>query len=828
MARDTTELRLLLVNPEQTVRRVILGVLQQAGYTDVIEVSDAKTALDIINRQPIDFIISGTDLVQLDAWRLVRLIRSGVLPVQADLPFIIVSSTYSERIAEVTAKEFEVNYFIPFSGCDQLPAMVKAVAAQGVLFKDSVLVVEDSPDISALAARILDKRFSVEIASDGESGLEAWRQGRHTLVLLDVMLPSMSGEEVLKRILEINPRQSVVMMTAHGTVERACSLLLAGAADFIAKPFRAEQLRKVCEIASRRGDFIESNVQFAHHQEELFKEKERLQVTLGSIGEGVITTDAKGRVEYLNPVAERLIGWEKSEVITKSLDQFIQTSNEISGRPEYSPVDRCLKEQRIIRTTHAVVLRNRDGSELKVEMSAAPIQDRKGRVIGAIMVFRDVTEQRLMEQRLSYQATHDALTGLTNRHEFEQRLERALARSAESGMEYVLCYIDLDQFKVINDTSGHRSGDKLLKAVAELLLQKIRRYRDTVARLGGDEFVVLLEDCSVDKAAEIASNMCRSIQEFRFSVDDKVFSLGASVGVVPVVPETHTVENVLGMADAACYMAKEKGRNRIHVYHADDEEMVKRQGEMHIVSEINDAFEKGLFEIFYQSIESAVGEQIGKHYEILIRMRDVDGKLLSPAFFLGAAERYNLAPKIDRWVIQTMFSWLSQHPEELDQLSCCAINLSGLSFSDNAFFSFIEQQLITYKIPPEKICFEVTETAAITNLHQASSFISAIRDLGCLFALDDFGSGMSSFAYLKNLPVDYLKIDGMFVRDVINDRIDYAMVRSINEVGHVLGLKTIAECVEDEEILNKLREIGVDYVQGYYFSKPRPLSDMCG
>lgn len=826
MQNTAHDLRILLINPEQDVRRVVLALLQQAGYASVFEAPDADAALAIINRQPVDFIVCGTDLGQLDAWRLVRLIRSGVLSVDAELPFVIVSSTYSERIAEATAKEFEVSNFIPFSARETLPSVIEGVLAKGAPFKDSVLVVEDSTDISALAARILDKRFNVEIASDGESGLEAWKRGQHTMVLLDVMLPGMSGEEVLKRILEINPRQSVVMMTAHGTVERASSLLLAGAADFIAKPFRAEQLRKVCEIASRREDFIESNAQFAHHQEELFKEKERLQVTLGSIGEGVITTNATGHVEYLNSVAERLIGWTQGDVLSKRLDQFIQTFNEVSGRLQESSVDRCLREQHMVHETQAVVMRNRDGQELKIEVSASPIKDRKGRLIGAIMVFRDVTEKRLMEQRLSYQSTHDALTGLTNRNEFEQRLERALIRSAESGMKYVLCYVDLDQFKVVNDTSGHRSGDKLLKAVAELLLQKIRRYRDTVARLGGDEFVVLLEDCSIEKAAEIADTMCRSIQDYRFSVDEKVFSLGASIGVVPIVPETHTVENALGMADSACYMAKEKGRNRVHVYHPEDEEMVKRQGEMHIISEINDAFEKDLFELHYQSIERADGLDEGLHFEILIRMRDQEGKILSPAFFLGAAERYNLAPKIDRWVIETMFTWLGQHPEQLQRLNCCAINLSGLSFSDGDFYAFIENQLSQHNIPAHKICFEVTETAAITNLHQASGFISAVRELGCLFALDDFGSGMSSFAYLKNLPVDYLKIDGMFVRDVINDRIDYAMVRSINEVGHVLGLKTVAECVEDEPILEKMREIGVDYLQGYYFAKPRPLSEM--
>lgn len=801
-----------------------------AGFANLVKASNSDQAVTILSTEKVDVLICDVELGGLDGWRLARLVRSGALMVNAGIPIIMVSAIYSERIAEVTAKQYQINRFIPFSNYQSLPAIVQGCLLdhEDGLPKSSLLVIEDYLDTIELIERVLGSRFEIETASDGEAGFEAWKARRHDLVLCDVMLPKMSGAQVLSEIMRINPKQSVVMMTAYGSPDRAGALMLRGAVDFISKPFRAEQLRRVCEIAVQREDFLISNEQFAQHQESLYREKERAQVTLQSLGEGVITTNAQGDVDYLNPVAERISGWSSAEAYSRPLRKVLSAFNRATGLEDENAVEMCLRENAVVRGARDTVFRNRDGHEIVLDNTASPIHNREGQVVGAVMVFRDVTESRLMEEALAYQATHDSLTGLANRHEFEQRLQHVLQHIRPDEDYHALCYIDLDQFKLINDTCGHVAGDQLLRHIADILSDCVRRSRDMLARFGGDEFVLLLEGCPLERAISIAESMCQAIQDYRFVFDGKSFSLGASIGVVAVESDVFSTHEVLSRADAACYLAKEKGRNRVHVYRVDDEEMMQRRGEMHVVTKINDALETGAFALHFQEIASLDGgDPAGKHhYELLIRMRDGNGGWLSPGFFLPAAERYNLAAKIDRWVITTAFNWFIKHPQQLAQLGICSINLSAISLNDKGFYSFIEQEFKRSVIPPSKICFEITETAAITNLHQATAFIRSVRDLGCSFALDDFGSGMSSYGYLKNLPVDYLKIDGVFVRDVMHDPIDRAMVRSINEIGQVLGLKTIAEYVENQEILDEMRSIGLDFVQGYAVGRPAPMDDL--
>lgn len=583
------------------------------------------------------------------------------------------------------------------------------------------------------------------------------------------------------------------------------------------------QLAGPQEIVRIASVFNEMMSVLDERQEQLHKEKEQALITLESIADGVITTDINGNVLYLNPVAERLTGWEVDEVSGRSLDEIFQVFDEQTHQKEENPISRCLRDGWMLGTEHHCMLRPRIGDEIFVEDSVAPIRDKDGHITGTVMVFHDVTEARVMAQKLSYQATHDSLTGLINRNDFERYL-KDIIENIDEKTEHALCYLDLDQFKVINDTCGHMAGDQLLQNIAELLSQRIRKSEDTLARLGGDEFVLLLEHCSLEQANKIAKSMCDAVQEYRFVWNDNPFTVGISIGVVPLNINTHDYQEILSKADTACYMAKEKGRNRVHTYLVDDEELMQRQSEMKVVSNITDAYENDLFQLFYQPIVPIdKPENVTQHYELLLRMKDKQGNWLPPGFFLPAAERYNLVHKVDRWVIKTAFNWLARHPEHLEQLDCCAINLSGMSLNDEMLFDFISMQFDETYVPPEKICFEITETAAITNLARAIGFINQLRELGCHSALDDFGSGMSSFAYLKNFPIDYLKIDGMFVRDIITDPIDNAMVKSINDIGHVLGLKTIAEFVENQDIYNRIQELGIDEAQGYHIAKPQPI-----
>ncbi len=433
---------------------------------------------------------------------------------------------------------------------------------------------------------------------------------------------------------------------------------------------------------------------------------------------------------------------------------------------------------------------------------------------------------RELTEKLSFQASHDALTGLYNRYQLEHRLDRLLGDARRHGREHALCYMDLDQFKIINDSCGHVAGDELLKQLATELRRKLVGH-GMLARLGGDEFGALLENCSLARAKRKADDLRRTIEDFRFCWQGKDFQVGASIGLVPIVASSESTSGILRAADAACYAAKDEGRNRIRTFRPDDVELVRRSGEMRWVNRIRLALEQDRFHLDCQPITSLRGPHPhGAYFELLLRMEGEDGHRFAPESFLPAAERYNLATLLDRWVIGAACDWLRSQSRHLEHIHLCSINLSGQSLADKDFLRFILCELEEKQIPPEKICFEITETAAIADLAHATQFIRALRILGCRFALDDFGTGFSSFAYLKNLPVDYLKIDGIFVVGVLEERFDLAVIRSIVELSQLVGKRTVAEFVENDHILRKLEDIGVDFAQGYAVGRPQPLETM--
>lgn len=556
------------------------------------------------------------------------------------------------------------------------------------------------------------------------------------------------------------------------------------------------------------------------YEEALFREKESAQITLQSIGDGVITCDAHGRVEYLNPVAEELTGWRLEDSLGRTIDEIFRAFHEETCEPLENPLAVAVRRIRSIKSVRPMLLIRRDGNELYIESTASPIRDGSGTVTGGVLVFHDVSESRELNRRLSYHASHDVLTGLVNRREFETRLERALKSAKARETSYALCYVDIDQFKIVNDTCGHSAGDALLGQVGALLKSKVR-WRDTLARLGGDEFGVLLESCSLEEALRTAETLRESIRNFRYTWEDRTFKLGASIGVVPITAENEDVASVLSAADSACGAAKESGRNRVHCFEENDIDLMRRRREMQWAARINNALEESRFELFRMTILPLQVEDAGEHFELLLRMRDESGKIVAPDQFIAAAERYGITPSIDRWVIDSAFRWLVSEADERRRLTMCSINLSGQSLGDDKFLPFVIEQFHRSGIDGSKICFEITETAAIANFSQASRFIQALKELGCKFALDDFGTGLSSFGYLKHFPVDFLKIDGSFVKGLLHDPIDREMVRSINEIGHLTGKKTIAEWAENAEIVEVLRGLGVDYAQGYGISQPQ-------
>jgi len=552
----------------------------------------------------------------------------------------------------------------------------------------------------------------------------------------------------------------------------------------------------------------------------IFEEKERAEVTLQSIGDGVITTDADGIVDYINPMAQDLTGWDMRSARNMPVADLMTIVNEHTRATVENPVLRCLKEGRVVTLAENSALITKNGDEVPIQDSVAPIRDRIGNIIGSVMVFHDVSKESRLFRQLSYQASHDTLTGLINRCEFENHLTGALEKASDNSEEtHALMYVDLDQFKVVNDTFGHTAGDALLRQLSELIQANIRST-DVLGRLGGDEFGILLECCSDERAIKVAEDIRRSIEGYRFLWKDSFTTMRCSIGVVMINSENADVARVMSSADVACYSAKDKGRNQIHLYRDSDASL--RHEEMKWVSRITNAVEENRFELFFQPI-IGIGEQYGRrrgHYELLLRMRDKNGKIVGPDQFIPAAERYNLMSTLDRWVIHEALTTLADRNDDGEARYTLAINLSGTSLSEDRFLDFVIDELEKQDLPRGAICFEITETAAISNLARVVHFMQTLKKLGCKFSLDDFGSGLSSFTYLKNLPVDYLKIDGHFIQNVAEDVVDETMVVAISEVGRAMGIETIAERVETKHVLDKLGSLGIEFAQGYYIAKP--------
>lgn len=547
------------------------------------------------------------------------------------------------------------------------------------------------------------------------------------------------------------------------------------------------------------------------------------QLALNSLAEAVIATDDRGRITYMNPAAERLTGSEASQATGKLLEEIISLVDESDRRLLADPVHQALTSGAPVTLGRRALLLSRStGGERSIELSASPVRNEAKEVVGAALVLHDVTELRGLARQMSYQATHDALTGLVNRREFERRLEEAIDSGHRGDGQHVLCYLDLDRFKLVNDTSGHLAGDSMLREVAKLLRDAVRDS-DTVARLGGDEFGMLLIGCPLEKARQIADDVCRSVGDYRFVWKDRIFNIGVSVGLVEISRESGTLEELMAAADTACYVAKKQGSGRVAVYSARDEALARHSGEIQWLQRLQGALKENRFQLYHQIIVPAHGGDGGPAMEVLIRLRDENGQELPPAEFMRAAERYRLMGLVDRWVVQTTFAALGRGALAVQPDRSVAINISGQTLGDVQFLEFVVECLDSTGVSPAQICFEITESAVVANLDHARRFIGVLHGMGCQFALDDFGSGVGSFSNLKNLPLDYLKIDGSFIRNLARDTVNQAMVTAMIKLARTLNFKVIAEQVEDSAALEAARRMGVDYLQGYAIGRPQPL-----
>jgi len=665
--------------------------------------------------------------------------------------------------------------------------------------------------------KVGEVRFGITLEKMIEARADLLNQGlliASSEILLTIFLLSLAGYLLTRHIfLLVNATHKVAAGDYSSSVEKSSN----------------DEIGQLADNFNTMTLAIRNRVEALKNSERaLTEEKERILVTLNSIGDGVITTDLQGNIELLNPIAEQLTGWTHAQAEGRPLESVFNIVDELFRQPLDSPVTKCIAPNKAAGEINEIasntVLIRRNGDEFAIENNAAPIRNSSGNIIGIVIVFHDVSKSRQMVQQLAYQARHDTLTGLYNRSVFDAKIEAAIHTAKTENRSHVVLYMDLDQFKIVNDTCGHFAGDELLKQLSAMLQNKTRGT-DTLARLGGDEFGVLLINCNLQQADSIAETLRKKIKDFYFEWEDRQFDITVSIGGVPITAESHSLAEVLSAADVACYIAKEKGRNRVHLHVADDEEQANRQRELLLASDISSAIDENRFALYFQMIKSTNSDAATHHHELLIRMIDKNGKFISPLTFISAAERFYLMPQVDQWVVCETLNFLNKNKLALKN-KIFAINLSGQSVSSNEFISFMLKQINNSAVEAKQLCFEITETAAIANLQNASFLISELKKLGCTFSLDDFGSGLSSFAYLKNLNVDYLKIDGSFIKDVLKDPANAAMIEAINQVGHIMGLKTIAEYVENGAIHQAVTRIGIDFVQGFTIHKPEPLKNL--
>jgi len=826
MSNSAPVKQLLLLNANAERLAHLNTLLSEGTSFKVLAVSNIRDAIDVLKRESIDFIVSNINLGNFDGWRLARMVRSGVLKCAAETPFIVVANTWCEHLAHTTAREFGINRLIAFSDSEKLLAIInedKLIPLED-MEKGNLLVIEDNPDTLHLVNRILSNRFNIDNAEDGETGFELWQQKNYALVLLDVMLPGMSGNEVLEKIMKQKSSQSVVIMTANHTMELAEELMLNGAADFVTKPFRAEQLRRVCETAARREDFIISNKQFASKVESLNKSKseyklvsEQHQQLLDQLGSVIIELDENGSICFLNKAWEKYTGYTIEESHSCSLFDFIE-ENDNPDLYLSNELNAIIKGS-IKSHNFEFRLKNKSNEELWVEarFEVCPTMDLKSRSISGTI--DNVTSRKKAQNDLEYLAMHDGLTGLFNRHYFETELKKLSASASREHGPHSLLYLDLDHFKVINDTVGHHQGDMVLKNIASLMDSRMREA-DFLARIGGDEFAILLPSTNEKTALVLANEICKLLNNYQCNINGQIFKISCSIGIAEITGQASDSVEYMKYADIALYAAKKQGRNIVHIYDKNDEHSKDLQASLEWVRTIHQAVADDDLILHFQPIFNIETREVA-YYEALVRLV-LNDRIIAPNEFIPALEREGDMTLLDSQVISKAIYYLANH----EKLNTIAINLSAQGFSDERLLPLIKEKLSEYNVDPSRIIFELTESASLNNINATQQIIDKLATLGCGFSIDDFGTGFSTFNYLKQLPAQSVKIDGSFIVDLATNSIDLSLVKAIYEVATALGKKTVAEFVENEETLNILADIGITYAQGYHLGKPKPVDEL--
>jgi len=816
----------LLILKYEPIRNRLANKLEITGSV-VIQVSNSIEAISVLRSRQVDVVLTEVDIGDVDGWRLARFIRTGILAVNENLPIVLITENYSERIAETTARMFDITRIISYSELDLVVEVIhQAIAGINCLNElPRVLVIEDTEDTANLVKRMLKNKFTVDLAEDGLIGIQKFKQHTYDIVLLDIMMPGMTGDEVLEVLLELKPQQIIIAMTAHGTVDLAELMLTKGASDYIQKPFKAEQLRKICDISAKREDFLISNQQFSSKSLALVSEQQKYDSlsknhyrVLDSLNSIVIEISSTGRISFLNNAWYKLTHFMVSESIGKPFIEFISDTSAQAKQYIQESFSNLLSGS-IIQDSIELKLLNKDKSDFWCEINLSRHIDQHNQLIGISGTIDDISIRKKAEMRLQHVALHDSLTGIHNRYYFDNELRNIANTASRTNIEHSLLYLDLDHFKVINDSQGHKQGDLVLKEIARLLLDRTRSS-DVLSRIGGDEFAMLLTNTSVADAKKAAVEICNVIGETSFRFAEQVYKVSCSIGISAINGQAESGDIYLQQADIAMFAAKEKGRNRAHIFSEDDKTTEGLKQSFEWVQKLQQALLEDNIVIHFQPIID-VSTRETECYEALVRLM-IDGKMIYPDNFIPSLEKAEDMNLLDRHVIDKALSLMQKNPI----LKRLAINLSAQAFTDDRLFSFIADKLTHYQIDPTMVVFELTESASLSNITGTQRMVNGLNELGCHFSIDDFGTGFSTFAYLKQIPAGSVKIDGSFVKDMVKDPIDAVLVKAINDTAHALGKTTVAEFVEDIETLDKLAELGVNYAQGYYIDKPMSIEDI--
>lgn len=796
-----------------------------SDHHQVISVSSSLEAITVLKSKNICLIITEIDIGDIDGWRLARFIRTGVLATRESVPIILITENYCERITETTARMFDINKVIGLSEVPYLNEIAIDVFKSNTSFVSlpRILVIEDTEDTADLIVRMLKHKFSLEVARDGAEGITKFTKNKYDIVLLDIQMPNMSGDQVLEVIMSLNPNQIVIAMTAHGTADIAELMLVKGAADYLQKPFKAEQLRKVCDIAITREDFLVSNEQFSAKAIALVNEQEKFDSLskvhhriLDSLSSVVIELTLSGRITFLNSAWKLFTGYSIGESIGCLFTQFIHSSD-TACIPELTN-----KFNFLTKVNHGEVIKNSIQVKLNTnaeeyvwcEFNFSPYYDLDGGLAGIAGTIDNISTRKEIEDNLKHLALHDTLTGLFNRHYFDNELHRIADIVQKNEISsYALLYVDLDHFKVINDTQGHHQGDIVLKEISQLLLSQINDD-GTLCRIGGDEFAILIKGITVTEAEKLAELLCNTVANSNFQFNQQMYKVSCSIGISEIDGLENNADIYLQHADIAMFAAKEKGRNRYHTFKQNDETTQALKQSFDWVQTIQSELISEKMLMHFQPVIDLKKQKVA-YYEALVRLK-IDEQIIYPDEFIPSLEKAEDMSLLDRHVISKTFSLMQCN----DQLNCVAINLSAQAFTDDRLVGYIESQLIKYCIKPYRVIFELTESASLSNITATQRMINSLNELGCAFSIDDFGTGFSTFSYLKQIPAKSVKIDGSFVKNMQIDSTDAALVKAIHGTAIALNKETVAEFVENKEILQQLIALGVHYAQGYYLGKP--------